>query len=423
MNAAGEALPAGGRIAAFDIPSGPGVRVDTFGYSGYRTGAAFDSLIAKLIVHSPSEDFGAAVAKPARARRVSYRRRRHQHILPAGVADTSDFAANRIDTASSRRISPNSSLPRHRSTTSLLFRGGVGGCALRPCDRPCGAGRHVSPFPRRCSGTIVSVDVADGALVARPADRRARSHENGASGNGPLRRRGARDPWAQGRHALQGARSILFVEPADVGADEESAAEAIDLDAIRPDLADVFARQAFGLDENRAEAVAKRRKTNHRTARENIAALVDDGSFIEYGSLAIAAQAARRTKTISSATRPATAWWPAWRRSMAICSRPIAREPWWSPTTTWFSRARRGSAITRSRTVSSPSPSASAIPLVLFAEGGGGRPGDTERLGVTGLDVPTARNSPSSAASCLSSASCRVAALPAMPPCSAAATW
>ena len=67
MSAAGEALPSGGRIAAFDIPSGPGVRVDTFGYSGYRTGAAFDSLIAKLIVHSPSPDYGAAVAKSVRA--------------------------------------------------------------------------------------------------------------------------------------------------------------------------------------------------------------------------------------------------------------------------------------------------------------------------------------------------------------------
>ena len=67
MSAAGGALPSGGKVAAFDIPSGPGVRVDTFGYSGYRTGAAFDSLIAKLIVHSASRDYGAAIAKAVRA--------------------------------------------------------------------------------------------------------------------------------------------------------------------------------------------------------------------------------------------------------------------------------------------------------------------------------------------------------------------
>ena len=89
---------------------------------------------------------------------------------------------------------------------------------------------------------------------------------------------------------------ILFVEPADTGAEAEMRAEPVDPDAIRKDLADMLARQAFGLDENRPEAVARRRKTNHRTARENIAALVDADSFVEYGSLAVAAQAARRSQ-------------------------------------------------------------------------------------------------------------------------------
>ena len=41
-------------------------------------------------------------------------------------------------------------------------------------------------------------------------------------------------------------------------------------------------------------SVERRRKTNQRTARENVAHLVDDGSFMEYGSLAIAAQRRRR---------------------------------------------------------------------------------------------------------------------------------
>ncbi len=52
------------------------------------------------------------------------------------------------------------------------------------------------------------------------------------------------------------------------------------------DLAEMLARQAFTYDENRPDAVARRRKTNQRTTRENIAALVDEDSFIEYGSLA-----------------------------------------------------------------------------------------------------------------------------------------
>ncbi len=58
----------------------------------------------------------------------------------------------------------------------------------------------------------------------------------------------------------------------------------VDLDHIRPDLAELIARHAITLDENRPASVERRRKTNQRTARENVAQLVDDGSFVEYGS-------------------------------------------------------------------------------------------------------------------------------------------
>ena len=54
MGADGAARPAGGTLATFEAPSGPGVRVDTFGYAGYRTSPRFDSLLAKLVVHSAS---------------------------------------------------------------------------------------------------------------------------------------------------------------------------------------------------------------------------------------------------------------------------------------------------------------------------------------------------------------------------------
>ena len=54
-------------------------------------------------------------------------------------------------------------------------------------------------------------------------------------------------------------------------------------------------RHAFGLDENRPDAVAKRQKKNQRTARANVEDLCDAGRFIEYGALAIAAQRGRRS--------------------------------------------------------------------------------------------------------------------------------
>jgi len=59
--------PTGGTITAYEAPSGPGVRTDGFGYSGYRTTPAYDSLLAKVIGHSSSTDFKDAITKTSRA--------------------------------------------------------------------------------------------------------------------------------------------------------------------------------------------------------------------------------------------------------------------------------------------------------------------------------------------------------------------
>ncbi|MBV8775015.1 MAG: biotin/lipoyl-binding protein, partial [Deltaproteobacteria bacterium] len=67
MAADGTAKPADGTLKVFDPPSGPGIRVDTFGYSGFTPSIRFDSLLAKLIVHSPDEDFSTLVRKTYRA--------------------------------------------------------------------------------------------------------------------------------------------------------------------------------------------------------------------------------------------------------------------------------------------------------------------------------------------------------------------
>ena len=66
--------------------------------------------------------------------------------------------------------------------------------------------------------------------------------------------------------------------------------------APRPDLQRVIDRHAFTLDAARVEAVAKRHALGRRTARENIADLCDEGSFMEHGALAVAAQRSRRSE-------------------------------------------------------------------------------------------------------------------------------
>src|SRR6266851_265080 len=69
MDEKGSTRPTGGTLTVFDPPSGPGVRVDTFGYSGYKTSTAYDSLLAKVIVHSPAASWPNVVQKAARALR------------------------------------------------------------------------------------------------------------------------------------------------------------------------------------------------------------------------------------------------------------------------------------------------------------------------------------------------------------------
>ena len=88
---------------------------------------------------------------------------------------------------------------------------------------------------------------------------------------------------------------LVWLEEAEVASGAGDAALAVDLARIRADLAEVVERHALGFDERRPDAVARRRKTGQRTARENVDDLCDPGSFIEYGPLAIAAQRRRRT--------------------------------------------------------------------------------------------------------------------------------
>ena len=76
-------------------------------------------------------------------------------------------------------------------------------------------------------------------------------------------------------------------------------------ETVRADLVELYEREAFGLDAQRPAAVEKRRRTGQRTARENLADLVDEGSFVEYGALVIAAQRQRRAHDELVARTPA----------------------------------------------------------------------------------------------------------------------
>jgi len=391
MDEKGLTKPTGGTLAAFDPPSGPGVRVDSFGYAGYKTSAAFDSLLAKVIVHSPATGWPDVVQKAARVLR-EFRIGGVATNIPflQAVLAHPDFVANRISTGFIDAHVTALVGATNKIARPLFFESAIG-----ETSTPSKAGEPVTsppgsiPVPAPLQGTLVAIEVVEGDLV-RPGQQIAilesmkMEHLVTAPDGGRVIKVAA----GNGATLMQG-EPILFLEPVDVDSDEAEQETAIDLDHIRPDLAELIARHAITLDENRPAAVARRRKTNQRTARENVAQLVDDGSFVEYGSLAIAAQ--RRRRKVDDLIRST----PADGLITGVATINADK---------FGAKDSRCMVISYDYTVLAGTQGHMnhkkidrmlglaeqwRMPLVFYAEGGGGRPGDTDRLGMTGLDGPS----------------------------------
>ncbi len=184
---------------------------------------------------------------------------------------------------------------------------------------------------------------------------------------------------------VEAGETLVRLEAADVEA--ATAAEDSDaIDRIRPDLKAVRTRHAFGLDENRPEAVAKRRKTRQRTARENVADLVDEGTWVEYGALVIAAQRQRRSKEDLIARTPADGMVAGIGR---INGDLFGQRDTRAVVTSYDYTVLAGTQGTMNHLKKDRMfeiAEQQALPVVLFSEGGGGRPGDTDYAVVAGLD-------------------------------------
>lgn len=392
MDESGATKPTGGVLGVFEPPSGPGVRVDTFGYAGYKTSAAFDSLLAKVIVHTPSARWPDAVGKAARALR-EFRIDGVATNIPfiQALLANPDFVANQIstnfvDTHAAALVSAAREPAQPLFFTSVgEDKSGTGAKNDGATSGPAGSVAVAAPL----QGTVVAIPVAEGDIV-HPGQQLAiiesmkMEHLVTAQQGGKITRIVAAD----GVTLMQG-ETILYIEPQEMVGQELVEEAEIDLDFIRPDLAEMIARQGNTLDENRPQSVERRRKTNQRTARENIAQLVDEGSFMEYGSLAIAAQRRRRPVddlikntpadglVAGVATVNATKLGEQDARCMVIS---------YDYTVLAGTQGHMNhKKIDRMLSLAEQW----RMPLVFYAEGGGGRPGDTDRLGMTGLDGPS----------------------------------
>jgi acetyl-CoA carboxylase carboxyltransferase component len=191
---------------------------------------------------------------------------------------------------------------------------------------------------------------------------------------------------AEGDTVEEGQR-LVVINPAEVAATVGVGAEASDPDAIRPDLAEVIERHATTLDDARPDAVERRRKTGQRTVRENIDDLCDEGSFVEYAPLVIAAQRRRRTVEDLIARTPADGLVCGLGRVNGHlfgddASRCIAMSYDYT-----VLAGTQGMQNHRKKDRMFELAEQQRLPLVIFTEGGGGRPGDTDGSGVAGLDT------------------------------------
>lgn len=160
---------------------------------------------------------------------------------------------------------------------------------------------------------------------------------------------------------------------------------------IRPELSELLYRLSFGSDKKRPHAVESRHRKNQRTARENIEDLLDADSFIEYGALNIAAQRSRKPVEELMATTPAdgliagigTVNAADFGDTVSRCMVLSYDYTVLAGTQGYFNHKKMDRMLKLA--------SDQEIPLIFFAEGGGGRPGDIDAEGVmiTGLDLST----------------------------------
>lgn len=315
----GSTRPSGGVLSAFDVPSGPGLRTDTLGYSGYQTSPNFDSLLAKVIGHCSDSNFESAVGRTYRAlgdfriegvkTNITFLQALLQHpdFISSRIHTrfVDDRLAELVASGDHRELFFNAAGPAggakagaridSNDPLAVLVHGKTGDMRVGlqtgseptapPDSLPTPDGTVALRAPMQ--GTVVSINVAAGDDV-RPGhlvlvmEAMKMEHEIRSEVSGNIR-----DLTVAVGDTVYEDHALAFIEEGEVDLEDEEKELAVDLDYIRPDVAEIHERHAITLDAARPDAVAKRRNTNQRTARENIDDLCDPGTFVEHGQLVL----------------------------------------------------------------------------------------------------------------------------------------
>jgi acetyl/propionyl-CoA carboxylase alpha subunit/acetyl-CoA carboxylase carboxyltransferase component len=414
----GSTQPASGALRVFEPPAGPGIRVDSCGYAGYQVPHGYDSLLAKLIVRSTTGQLTDLSARAYRAlcefridgigtnigllqnllRHADFRANkidtqfveRHAAELLAGVAEP----ARRLAEPAARRSTALSPEPTGQTSVRLpaprsdpMTTQPAAGRPLTAAQVPAVQGSM--PVPRAAAadfsltavmrGTVIGVDVRPGDDVR--AGQQMLVIESMKMEHVVIAPRGGRVRSVHvkpGMAVSMGTKLISMRAAASLEPVKPAVPTAMSPERIRPDLQQVLTRQQQALDAARPDAVARRRQTQQRTARENIADLCDADSFVEYGALAVAAQRARRSMSELIEKTPADGMVTGVGRINGnLFEEPHSR----AAILAYDYTVLAGTQGTRNHAKTDrllQIAQQARLPLVLFAEGGGGRPGDTE---------------------------------------------
>ncbi len=414
MQPDGSAKPTGGTLAGFEPPSGLGVRTETHGRAGMTTSPAYDSLLAKVVVHHP-DGYPAARRRMQRALAeftidgVATNRDFLRALLERSEVEANDVTTRSVDAlAAELVVAAEAFAPVGSASTAASDTGQAGRAlagrrlagddplavlALGRTERTSSTGATPPPLADGMArivaplqGTIVALAVEVGSEIRSGSpvvvmEAMKMEHVVSAGVSGIVRQISV----AVGDAVFED-HTLLVIEETEVRGAESAEQELVDLDRIRPDLAEVIERHAVGLDEQRREAVDRRHERGGRTARENLADLVDEGSFVEFGALVVAAQRRRRPVEELIAKTPADGLvgglaringdrFPGHEADCAVASYDYMVLAGTQGTMNHAKKDRLFETAARLR-----------LPFVLFTEGGGGRPGDTDGTGVAGLD-------------------------------------
>ncbi len=406
LTADGQARPASGSLQRFDLPSGPGVRVDTHGRAGLAPSPHYDTLLAKLIVHHPAADFGAALRRSQRAL-AEFGIAGVATNLPLlrALADRPETAANAVDNRFVERELPSllDAAQAFADASTPAPSAATPAAAVTEAEPTDGTALVRAPMAAKLVAWEVDVgDVVPAGAQLGVLEAMKMEHLLHAPSAGRVLAL-----LAQPGDFLVEGQALVRLEPVDAVHSAAEAEQALDLDTPRADLQRVIDRHAFTLDANRQAAMAKRQAQGGRSARANIADLCElndaidteagrasvtparSGNFIEYGALAIAAQRTRRTLEDLVANTPADGMVTGvgsvneklFGPERSRCAIMAYDYTVLAGTQGWRNHHKKDRLLKVAHQL--------RIPLVLFAEGGGGRPGDVDMPILAGLNNHT----------------------------------